>query len=173
MKVTLGLAGVVFALGLLAAACGGGDEYEGWKTYTNEIHGYTLKYPGDCTGGKDAEPDPQAQTGQQFSGPLVDNERWPCLQVSHHDSEFYHPPAGTDVEQYIIDSGMPYDEIDTEFEVAGLPTVHVVEKGSPQAYDSDSYYFIKDDQLFQIQILHCGKEDWELYNKFLESFSFD
>jgi len=40
-------------------------------------------------------------------------------------------------------------------------------------YASDQYYFIRDGQLFTISILHTGsQEDWELYNKFLESFTF-
>jgi CheY-like chemotaxis protein len=50
----------------------------------------------------------------QFSGPLVEGEHWPVLTVSHYDSDFHHPPAGTDVGQWIADNEIPYDAIDTE-----------------------------------------------------------
>jgi len=38
----------------------------------------------------------------------------------------------------------------------------------------DEFFFIQVDQLFRILILHsAGQEDWELYNAFLESLTFD
>ena len=144
------------------------DEYAGWKTYTSEKFGYALKYPGDCTV-MGADPDASVQ----FVGPLSDDEHWPWFFVDHYDSNFYRPPAGTDVHQWVTDFGIPYDEVGPEVEVAGLPTVHLIYEASPQAYARDDYYFIKGDQLFRIQILHAGgQQDWDLYNKFLQSFTF-
>ena len=133
----------------------------------SEKFGYALRYPGECTvmGRLD-----EAVT---FSGPLVDNEHWLVLTVSHYDSDFYHPPAGADLEQWIVDHVMSYDEIDTEVEIAGLPAVHLVHKAGPGWGASDDYYFIRGDQLFSILILHTGgQQDWDLYNKFLQSFTF-
>ena len=146
----------------------GVDEYEGWKTYTSEKFGYVLKYPGDAEiEGTDLD------VSVKFVGPLVENEAWPWLIVNHGDNDFNHPPSGTDVRQWVLDFGVPYDEIGREFEVAGLPTVHLIHERSPQSYASDGYYFIKDNQLFHIQILHAGdRQDWDLYNKFLKSFAF-
>ncbi|MCK4959841.1 MAG: hypothetical protein KAT00_10580, partial [Planctomycetes bacterium] len=52
-------------------------------------------------------------------------------------------------------------------------TLHLIYNESPQAYGSDHYYFIKGEQLFRIQILHAGgRQDWDLYQRFLRSFAF-
>lgn len=139
-----------------------GDEYEGWKPYLNERFGYALMYPSECrvmgTNLDDAV---------QFAG-----QEWPVLTVRHYDSDFYHPPAGTDVRQWIADRDMTYDEIDLEAEIAGLPMVHLIHEEGPGWDASDEYYFIRGDQLFSILILHTGgQQDWELYNKFLQSFT--
>jgi hypothetical protein len=38
---------------------------------------------------------------------------------------------------------------------------------------SDEYYFIQGDQLFRISILHAGgREDRELYDRFVQSVTF-
>ena len=144
------------------------DEYVGWKTYTSEKFGYTLKYPGDAE-----VMGPNLDESVQFVGPIVNDEHWPWFFVDHYDSDFYHPPSGTDVHQWIADSDVSYDEIGPEVEIAGLSTVHLIYNESPQAYASDDYYFIRGDQLFHITILHAGgQRDWDLYNKFLQGFTF-
>jgi putative hemolysin len=142
--------------------------YEGWEPYRNAALGYTLRYPGDSQ-----VMGANLNESVQFSGPLVDGEHWPVLTVSHYDSEFYQPPAGADVAQWIADHEIPYDEIDNEEEISGLPAVHLRSEAGPGWYASDSYYIIKDGQLFQILILHTGgREDWALYDRFLEGFTF-
>lgn len=142
--------------------------YEGWKPYLNAELGYALWYPGDCQvmGGNLNE-------SVQFSGPLVEGEHRPVLTVSHYDSDFYHPPAGTDVGQWIADNEIPYDAIDTEVEIAGLPTVQLRYEAGPGWGASDAYYFVREGQLFYILVLHTGgQEDWELYDKFLKGLIF-
>jgi hypothetical protein len=58
-------------------------------------------------------------------------------------------------------------------EIAGLPAAHSRYEAGPGAYSNDEYDFIKDGQLFRINILHTGGwEDWELYEKFLGGFTF-
>ena len=57
-------------------------------------------------------------------------------------------------------------------EIAGRPASHDRYDAGPGAYSFDEYYFIKDGQLFRINILHAGQEDWELYNKFLQGLTF-
>jgi hypothetical protein len=144
------------------------DGYEGWKPYLNEKFGYALWYPGECT-----VMGTNLDESVTFSGPLVDNEHWPVLTVSHYDSEFYHPPAGTDVSQWVADFGMSYDEMDTGVQIAGLPAVRLIQEAGPGWYGSDEYYFIRGDQLFRISLLHAGgQEDRELYDRFLQSLTF-
>jgi putative hemolysin len=142
--------------------------YEGWKPYVNAEFGYALWYPEDCQvmGGNLNE-------AVTFSGPLAAGEQWPLLMVLHYNSDFYGPPVGIDVAQWIADNEIPYDGMDTETEIGGLPAVHLRYEAGPGWGASDAYYFVKDGQLFQIQILHSGgQETWDLYNKFLEGFTF-
>jgi hypothetical protein len=152
------------ALGMPAAPVG----YEGWKPYLNAKFGYALWYPGDSQ-----VMGANLNESVQFSGPLVEGEYWPVLTLSHRDSEFYRPPVGTEVAQWIAGSEMSYDKIDTEAQIGGLPAVHLRSEAGPGWYASDAYYLIKDGQLFHILILHTGgQEDWELYNKFLRGLTF-
>jgi hypothetical protein len=66
-----------------------------------------------------------------------------------------------------------YDDIDTGVNIVGLPAVHLRTEATQQSYALDEYYVIKDGQLFRIGILHAGgREDWNLYNEFLQSFRF-
>jgi hypothetical protein len=141
---------------------------EGWQSYENLTFAYSLQYPADAT----LQESPQG-TGVQITGPLVDNERWPIIEITHFDSDFYHPPAGTDVAQWVTEFVPVYDEIDTAAVIAGLPTVHLTTNATQQSYGYDEYYVSKGDQLFRINITHAGgQEDWNLYNGFLGSFSF-
>jgi putative hemolysin len=143
-------------------------EYEGWKPYLNAEFGYALWYPGDSR-----VMGANLNQSVQFSGPLVEGEHWPVLTVAHYDSEFYDPPVGTDVAQWIADHDIPYDEIDSQVEISGLPAVRLRTEAGPGWYASDSYYVIKDEQLFHILILHTGgQEDWNLYDKFLQGLTF-
>ena len=141
------------------------DAYEGWVGYFNYQFGYGFLYPADLTVLED-------QDGNvNISGPLVDNERWPCLAVSSYESDFYRPPAGTDVREWVMSNVFSYDEM-SETEIAGLPTTRITTYESPMAYGYDEYYFIKGDRLYRIIIVHCGQEDWDLYNSFLAGFNF-
>ncbi len=136
-----------------------------WRIYTNETLGYTLTYPGICNVSGDLD------NAVDFTGPLKSKELWPKITINHNDSEFYNPPLGTDVEEWV--NKFPGFKDGTGITIAGLPTVHFVQEKNSQAFAGDYYYFIKDTQLYQITILHTGgKEDWPLYNKFLASFAF-
>jgi hypothetical protein len=144
-------------------------DYKGWQLYTNETLGYLLMYPGnaDVMGANQNE-------AVEFVGPLVDNEHYPWLSVQHFGSEFFSPPARTDVHQWIADSNIPYEPLEQDVTIGGLPAVRFVFEASPQAYGRDDYYVINGDQLFLISILHTGNlQDWGLYEKFLQSITFE
>jgi hypothetical protein len=137
---------------------------EGWVPYVNEEFGYALRYPGESqVMGADLN------ASVQFAG----EGGWPVLTVEHRDSGFYRPPADTEVREWVTDFVMSYDEIEAELEIAGLPAVHLTTYETPQSYAFDEYYFIKGDQLFRILLLHTdGRQDWDLYDRFLDSIVF-
>jgi len=138
-----------------------------WLTYTNNTFNYTVKYPSNVKV-KETE-------FVNFSGPSSE-KGWPLFEIYHFDSAFYHPGAGTDVYEYITKEALlTFSETDPskDIKIGGLPAIHLKNDQSPQADASDHYFFIKGTQLFGIQIIHVGgREDWDLYNKFLDSFTF-
>lgn len=144
--------------------------YKGWRTYTSQKYGYTVKYPRDCK-----IVALNANEMVEFLGPEVtynqQGERWPRLAISHYLSSFYHPSAGTDVWQWT--NKLVGYKAGQEVSLAGLSTVHLVQERTAQGYAADYYYFIKGEQLFQITILHSAdQKDPLLYEKFLNSFRF-
>lgn len=143
-------------------------DYQDWKSYTSAKFGYTFWYPGKCeVVGEDLD------ELVEIACPEEGGERWPCLSISHYDSAFYRPPAETDLYEWIVESGPSYDEIDPGEEVAGISTVRLRTNATPQAYAFDEYFFVHEGQLFRVTILHCGgREDWDLYDQFLEGIAF-
>ena len=55
---------------------------------------------------------------------------------------------------------------------ARLPSTRGFHRPGPQAYSDDRFYFVHDGQLYEITILHTGKEDWTVYDRFRDSFHF-
>ena len=140
-----------------------GEGYEGWKPYLNTDFGYAVWYPGEYT----------VMGNNPNESVVFDAQDRPVFMVLHYDSDFYHPPAGVDLQQWLSDH-TSYDAIDTEVEIAGLPAVHLSNEAGPGWGVEDMFYFIKNDHLFQISILPAGdQQDWDLNNKFLQSFTFD
>jgi len=142
--------------------------YSDWQPYSNESLGYSLMVPNqaDVMG---ANPNGAVE----FVGPIVGDDHWPWFSIQHFDSGFFRPPVGTDVRQWLADSNIPYEPVDQEMTIGGLPAVHYAIEASPQAYGRDEYYVIHDGQLFQITLLHAGgNEDWALYEQFLDCITF-
>jgi putative hemolysin len=151
----------------------------GWKTYHNEEPGYTVEYP--ASAGIEGADDPlQTVT---FVGPLQDDDHWPIFNISHpRDREEFRPPEGVDLVQWLTDHYLlmaenqePAAEVrQPDRAIAGTTAVHTRFERSPHSSAYDKYFFTNDGQLYTIVILHTGdKEDWDLYDRFLDSFQFD
>jgi len=142
---------------------------EGWESYTHPNLGYTFFYPTGCTF---ESTDPASHT--LVVGPLESGEHWPWFNVAHPDEEDYHPPADVDLQAWLAErSRLPGKVLGTRT-IAGEPAIHTRfdDPRGPQAYSDDRFYFVHDGQLFELTILHTGKEDWTVYDRFLDSFHF-
>lgn len=145
-----------------------GDNDGGWVPYANESLGYSLMYPADADimGANRDE-------AVEFVGPIKGADRWPWFSVQHFDSTFFRPPAGTDVGEWMANSDISYKDDAQEMTIGGMPAVHFRVDASQQAYGMDEYYVINGDRLYKITLLHAGGlEDWALYDRFLQSFTF-
>lgn len=148
---------------------------DGCKVFRNETFKFEFHYPADAVITAE-KADPSSLT---IVGPLVDDNNWPMIYFSHPSGRMdFRPPEGADLEQWLSDNnlwseGAP-DKRMPDVQIAGLTAIHLrYDSGSGQSYNNDKYYFIEDGQLYQVVILHTGyKEDWELYNHFLESIRF-
>jgi hypothetical protein len=149
------------------------DEFdsEGWRIYRNPEFGYSFHFPADAT--VIANDDPLK--GISIVGPLIGNEHWPQISLSHpSDRPDYRPPVGVDLSQWLAGHNLMGDARLSDVQIAGAPAVHLRHDRSPQSYAYDRYYFANSSQLYMIVIGHAGdKEDWELYHHFLESIQFD
>jgi len=138
-----------------------------WNTYTNSLLGYSVEYPTivNIMGNN-------LDQRVEFTGPLSDNDWWPMITISHYSNSFYRPSAGVSVAEWV--KPFPGYKSSENITIAGLDAVHYAQARSPQAWATDYYYFIKDGQLYNITIIHSNdKQDWQLYNKILDSFTFN
>ena len=86
----------------------------------------------------------------------------------------YRPPADADLLQWLTDHNLLGEERMPDVQIAGTTAVHLRHERSPQSYAFDRYYFARSGQLYMIVIGHVGdKEDWEIYNHFLQNFQFE
>jgi putative hemolysin len=143
---------------------------DGWKIYHNEQFGYRFEYPADAQ----IILDDELRGIITVAGPVDDGESWPQFTVSHPgDREDYRPPEGVDLETWLLDHELIEDERQPDVQIAGSTAIHTRHNRSPQSYAYDRYLFMKSGQLFMVVIGHTGdKEDWGLYNHFLESIQF-
>jgi putative hemolysin len=144
---------------------------DGCRIYWNEDLGYSFHYPADAQIITNDEP------LKSFSviGPMADGDPWPQFTISHpSDGQDYHPPDGVDLAQWLSDHNMLADARQPDLQIADTIAIHLRHDRSPQSYAYDRYFFAKSGQLYMILIGHAGdKEDWTLYNHFLESIQFE
>ncbi len=142
---------------------------EGWEVYTHPAFGFSFFYPEGCTF---VSTDTARYT--TVVGPLENDENWPWFNINHPDEADYHPPADVDLQAWLAErSRLPGEVMGTRV-IAGKTAVHTrfEDPRGPQSYDDDRYYFVHDGQLYEIVIMHTGKEDWDVYDQFLDSFAF-
>ncbi len=150
---------------------------DGWKIYRNEKFGYSFHYPADANIVINDDP----MKTVEVIGPVIGSDNWPVIGFSHpNDREEYRPPEGVDLEKWLIDHYMwtPNSVIadfrEDDVQIAGTLAFHIRHQRSQQSYASDKYYFAKAGQLYVVTIMHTGdKEDWDIYNHFLESIQFE
>lgn len=138
-----------------------------WREYSNSNLFYSLSYPGICNI-VGVNVDEQVDFVCNWQGDAT----WPRFQITHSDGDFYRPDPGVSVTEWV--KKHPAFETGDPISIAGLDTLHFVQKKTSEVDAADYYYFIKDDQLYEVMILHVdGKKDQKLYDKFLNSISFD
>lgn len=140
-----------------------------WKTYTNEIHGFSFQYPPEVTVVVD---EPKREV--DLKGPMLDSgKEWPRFYIANYTGDDYHPPEGTDLKEWITEK-LGYEEFAEDRIIAGENAVHITTVRNIHDDQIERYYFLKNGQIFQADILNTdGKVDWDIYNKFLDSITFD
>ena len=141
----------------------------GWLTYRSAALGYSFQYPAD------AKIEPDLNNSVIITGPLVANEHWPVIFFNHPQGRAeYAPPQDANLEQWLKTNNLLVGERRADVQVAGGSAVHLRQNSGPQAYNADYFFFAHKGQLYNVVFLHTGgKEDWALYNRFLESIRFD
>jgi uncharacterized protein len=144
---------------------------DSWLAYQDERSGLRFHYPAETT----LVPNDDPVGGLSIVGPLVGDDHWPMLYVSHPaDRDEYRPPEGVDLAQWLADHDLMGEQRLADAEIAGTTAIHTRHERSPQSYAFDSYFFAHAGQLYHIVIQHTGdREDWTLYQRFLDSFGFD
>ncbi len=138
-----------------------------WQTYTNEDVGYSFEYPA----GSQVTTNDDPLNSLYISGASMGSETWGIAHPS--DRQDYRPPEGADLVQWLTDHNLMGEERLPDEQIAGTTAIHFRHPPSPQSYAFDTYYLANRGQLFQITIGHSSEnEDWNLDNRFLQSFQF-
>jgi putative hemolysin len=142
---------------------------EGWKVYTHPTLGFSFLYPEDCTF---VSTDTARYTA--VVGPLVNADNWPWFTINYPDEPGYHPPADVDLQVWLAERSRLPGKVVATRQIAGQIAVHTrfEDPRGPQSYNDDRYYLVHDGQLYEIVIMHTGKEDWSVYDVFLDCFAF-
>ncbi len=144
---------------------------DGCNIYRDQDLKYSFHYPSDAIITENDEP----TRSFSIQGPIFEDNYWPMIMIAHpQDREEYRPPEGSELEEWLADHNLIDAETYDVMEIAGENAIHTRMESGGQSYNFDYYYFAHKEQLYSIVILHTsGKEDWDLYNHFLDSFSFE
>jgi putative hemolysin len=141
---------------------------DGWRTYRNELLGYSFQYPAD---GKVEIADNPLKS-LSISGAGLGEEFW---SISHPgDREEFRPPENADLLQWLTDHYLVGEKRMPDEQIAGTLAIHYRHDRSPQSPAADRYFFARGGQLYEVLIGHGSEtEDWELNNRFLQSIRFE
>jgi hypothetical protein len=145
----------------------------GWKTYSNEVRGYTLLVPEQA---EIVDPDPSQRAA--FIGPEIDGKPQFQFMVEHYDID---SSEATGIMQSIVEGHYAYLESMgredvgqiEELIIAGKPAIRLRHPGSSEADEPrDDFFFLQGNTLFSISITHFGGvEDEVLNDQFLHSIT--
>lgn len=143
----------------------------GWLVYRNAARGYSFHYPPQVK----IETALTVEDTLTLSGPLVGGEHWPVITFNHpRQRAEYAPPPEANLEKWLKDNNLLAGERLADTRIAGTGAIHLRQKSGGQAYNADLFFFARGGQLYSVVFLHTGgKEDWALYNRFLESVAFE
>jgi putative hemolysin len=141
---------------------------QGWKTYRNDVLGYSFHYPAEAEITTNDDP----LKSLYISGSGMGSESWGIAHPS--DREEYRPPEGVDLMQWLTDHYLLGEVRMPDEQIAGTTATHFRHERSPQSPADDRYYFAHGGQLYMILIGHTGDtEDWDINNRFLQSLQFE
>jgi putative hemolysin len=143
---------------------------DGCKLYRDAKLGYVFHLPAGAQVTWADDP-PKTLT---VMGPKVNDEFWPVIYVNHpQDRADYRPTEGADLLKWLTDHNLLIGARQADLKIAGSAAVHTRQDRSKQTYAFDTFFFAHAGQLYSVVILHAGdKEDWKVYNHFLENFQF-
>ena len=148
---------------------------DGCRVYRNAELGYSFHLPSDVTLQMPASSGANPEDGVSMIGPLVDGNNWPMMFFNHpQNRDDLRVPEGVDLAQWLDERGLLMTDLrQPDLQIAGATAIHARQERSPQSYAADRYFFAHDGQIYTIVLLHTAdKEDWALYNHFLESIVF-
>ncbi len=173
--------------------CGKLAETADWNSYTNEKYGYSFKYPKNCLYGplsgdcKQSLPEERpeeclcylnAENPDEVSLGTFTGEK-PILSgasftVSHHSTDMYNPPDNADLIEWLKEKFITLDiPNEANIEIDGVLGAKIYIPQSPMAFSYEEIFFIKDNKLFDINMIDVDNENnRELYDKILSTFKF-
>jgi len=159
-----------------------GDQTADWKIYTNTKYNYQLKAPQDFW--NKAKPSAWVDSSNDDSIWFYRGHQWYIMIDYFPDASFYNPSLGTELVGWLKENEMLLDNYQNlekpNFEIGGIPAVRMYSPERPQAFNADRIYLIKDNKLFQIQVLADTddensvdvKDVKEICNQMLSTFRF-
>lgn len=146
------------------------DVPEGWVRYQDDKTNLSFLYP--SAGSVEMN---NTGSGILITGPVVDDNAWPVFAINFpSDQAAYLVPSDADLKGWLIEHNMYAEQPLPDRTIAGTTAIHTRYPGGAQSYAHDSFFLVHQGQLYVIIIEHSGgKEDWSIYDQFLNSIQFD